>query len=194
MANPTPSKLGVFLSGTGRSLENLCKCIEHGSLNASISVVVGSRQCPAIDKAKARSIPTHIHTGVITPADLDALVTDHQLDLIILAGYLKRIPITDRTRGKIINIHPALLPNFGGPGMHGMHVHRAVINAYQNNEVTHSGCTVHFCDETYDTGSTILQHTCQIEPNDTPDSLAAKVFALECKALPEAISIVCQGL
>ena len=92
--------------------------------------------------------------------------------------------------GRIINIHPALLPKFGGKGMYGMQVHEAVIN---QGEIQ-SGCTVHFVDEQYDHGPTILQKTCSIDPSETPHSLAAKVFELECEAYPEAIAQIATKL
>jgi phosphoribosylglycinamide formyltransferase-1 len=90
----------------------------------------------------------------------------------------------------VINIHPALLPDFGGKGMHGRHVHEAVVDAAKRGEVRESGCTVHFADEAYDTGSVILQLRCPVEAGDTPDELAARVFELECEAYPEAIKML----
>ncbi|MBL4590941.1 MAG: phosphoribosylglycinamide formyltransferase [Phycisphaerales bacterium] len=192
MNSPSRSsgKIAVMLSGSGRSLENLCHCIDDGTLDAEIAVVITSRECLGAQKSRAHSIPTRVVPGQLTPQQLDAFVDEFMLDLIVLAGYLKRIPITKKTRGRIINIHPALLPNFGGPGMHGLHVHRAVLKAKAN----HTGCTVHFCDETYDTGSTIHQLQCPIEPGDTAQAIADKVFRLECKALPHAVSMVLNGL
>jgi len=195
MLDANKPRLGVLLSGSGRTLDNLCAYIENGSyLNAEIAVVIGSRSCLGVDKAEARGIPTRIIKGELTSEQLDALVDEFTLDLIVLAGYLRRVPITPKTRGRILNIHPALLPAFGGPGMHGMHVHRAVIDAYRRGEATKTGCTVHFCDETYDTGDVILQRSCRIEAADTPETIADKVFALECEAYPEAIAQVLAGL
>ncbi|MCA9304451.1 MAG: phosphoribosylglycinamide formyltransferase [Phycisphaerales bacterium] len=195
MSDARKPRLGVLLSGSGRTLENLCEYIANGSyLDAVIAVVVGSRACLGIEKAAARGIPHRVIPGELSGKQLDGLVEEFGLDLVVLAGYLRRVPITAKTRGRILNIHPALLPDFGGPGMHGMHVHRAVIEAYQRGEVSRSGCTVHYCDETYDTGAVILQRRCRVTDEDTPESLAAKVFELECEAYPEAISRVLAGL
>jgi len=190
MTDPQRPRLGVLLSGSGRTLDNLCARIDGDELDADIAVVVGSRACPGVEKAERRSIPARIIPGEPTAEQLDALINEFTLDLIVLAGYLRRVPITERSRGRVLNIHPALLPDFGGPGMHGMHVHRAVIEAAGRGEVTRTGCTVHLCDETYDTGAILLQRDCTIEPGDTPQSIADKVFALECEAYPQAIAQV----
>ncbi len=187
---PTTHKIAVMLSGSGRSFVNLCERIDRNQLHAKIALVVASRNCLGADKARDRGIPTKIITGEPTANQLDALVNKFGIDLIVLAGYLRRVPITPTTRGRIINIHPALLPAFGGQGMHGSRVHKAVLDAYAKGLTTESGCTVHFCDETYDTGSTILQRRCQIHDDDTPESLAARVFNLECEVLPDAIQMV----
>jgi phosphoribosylglycinamide formyltransferase-1 len=101
-----------------------------------------------------------------------------------MAGFLKLVQIPADFAGRVINIHPALLPAFGGKGFHGMHVHRAVLA----RGCTVSGCTVHLVDNEYDHGRIILQKTVPVLPDDTPESLAARVFAVECQALPEAIA------
>ncbi len=188
------ARIGVLLSGSGRSLDNLCAYIERGRLDVRIAVVVGSRECLGVEKARERSIPTRVISGELTGAQLDGLVDEFDLDLVVLAGYLRRVPMTEKVRGKILNIHPALLPDFGGAGMHGMRVHQAVLDAYRDGRVEQSGCTVHFCDESYDTGAVVLQKRCPIVDSDTAETLAAKVFALECQALPEAISKVLGGM
>ena len=113
---------------------------------------------------------------------------EKRIDLVCLAGYLRWLKIEPRYRGRVMNIHPALLPKFGGPGMYGHHVHRAVLAAGE----TESGCTVHFVDEEYDHGPVILQRTCPVLPDDDPDSLAARVFEQECKAYPEAVELFAQ--
>jgi phosphoribosylglycinamide formyltransferase-1 len=191
---PRP-KLAVLLSGSGRTLDNLRDHINNDSdLNAEIAIVIGSRDCLGVEKAQRDNTPNRVIKGELTSEQLDALIDEFDLDLIILAGYLRRVPITPRARGRILNIHPALLPDFGGPGMHGMHVHNAVHQAYKRSEITHTGCTVHFCDETYDTGDIILQRSCAIEPHDTPQSIADKVFELECETYPRAIKLVLSTL
>jgi phosphoribosylglycinamide formyltransferase-1 len=114
----------------------------------------------------------------------------YSIDWVVLAGYLKLVPITDRVRGRVINIHPALLPNFGGKGMHGMHVHRAVLEAAERGEVSESGCTVHFADEEFDQGKIIEQRRCSVSAQDTAEEIAARVFELECACLPSALATV----
>jgi phosphoribosylglycinamide formyltransferase-1 len=182
-----PARLLVLLSGSGRTLENLLARIDTGDLPAAVARVIASKECRGADIARARSIPTDIIPGAIPPATLDALVTRDRIDWIVLAGYLKLVPITPATRGRIVNIHPALLPAFGGPGMHGMKVHTAAIEAFRRGEITESGCTVHLADDTYDTGPIILQRRCPITEHDTPETLAAKVFQLELDAFPAAL-------
>jgi phosphoribosylglycinamide formyltransferase 1 len=183
----SPARLLVLLSGSGRTLENLLARIDSGHLPASVARVIANKPCRGADIARARNIPTDIIPGAIPPATLDALVTQDRIDWVVLAGYLKLVPITPATRGRIVNIHPALLPAFGGPGMHGMKVHAAAIEAFRRAEITESGCTVHLADDTYDTGPIILQRRCPITEDDTPETLAAKVFQLELEAYPAAL-------
>lgn len=114
---------------------------------------------------------------------ITSLLRDKRIDLVCLCGYLRWFRIDPDFRGRVINIHPALLPDFGGQGMHGEHVHRAVLAAGR----TVSGCTVHHVDDEYDHGLVILQRTCPVLPGDDPSTLAARVFEQECIAYPEAI-------
>ncbi|MCA9297514.1 MAG: hypothetical protein KDA28_00525, partial [Phycisphaerales bacterium] len=113
----------------------------------------------------------------------DEIWTRFDLDLVCLAGYLKFVEIPARWQGRVLNIHPSLLPRHGGAGMYGDRVHRAVLDAADHE----SGCTVHLCDGAYDQGRILVQRRCPVEPGDTPDTLAARVFELECEAYPEAI-------
>lgn len=184
---PPPARLLVLLSGSGRTLENLLARLDAGDLPAVVVRVIANKECRGADIARARAIPTDIIPGVIPPDTLDALVTQDRTDWVVLAGYLKLVPITPATRSRIVNIHPALLPAFGGPGMHGMKVHTAAIEAFRRGEITESGCTVHLADDTYDTGPIILQRRCPITEHDTPETLAAKVFQLELEAYPAAL-------
>ena len=110
-------------------------------------------------------------------------------DLVCLAGFLSMLVIPDEFTGRVLNIHPALLPAFGGKGMYGTHVHKAVLAS----GCKVSGCTVHFADQTYDTGPILLQRTCPVQEDDTPQSLAARVFKQECLAYPEAIGLIADG-
>ncbi len=188
------ARLAVLLSGSGRTLENLMAYIDRGDLDAQIAVVVGSGGCLGVEKAERAGIPAVVCMGGIDGEELDRVCDEHSIDWVILAGYLKLVPITDRVRGKVINIHPALLPDFGGKGMHGMHVHRAVVEAAQRGEVSETGCTVHFADEEFDRGTIIEQRRCVVSGDDTPEEIAARVFALECECLPSAIqSVIARG-
>lgn len=183
----TPARLLVFLSGSGRTLANFYGRIADGSLPAEVALVVANRPCKGLDIAADHNTPTQIIEGGPTPDQLDTLFRTHAIDWVVLAGYLKLVPITALTRGRIVNIHPALLPAFGGPGMHGMKVHAAAVEAAKRGEVSESGCTVHIADETYDTGPIVLQRSCPVHADDTPESLAARVFEQELEAYPQAL-------
>lgn len=125
-------------------------------------------------------------------AEMLARLEEHHVDVVLLAGYLKLVPpaVVARYPGRILNIHPALLPAFGGKGMYGMNVHRAVIEA----GVPESGATVHFVDEEYDRGRILAQRRVAVEPGDTPEALAARVLAVEHRLYPEAVDHLCDAL
>ena len=179
-------RLAVLLSGGGRTMLNIHDRILAGALAANIALVVASRPCSGADHAKARGLRTLVIPGDIPEATLAALLDEHSIDLVVLAGYLRLLPIPASYQGRIINIHPSLLPRHGGPGMYGHHVHEAVLKAGD----AESGCTVHVCSREYDKGRIILQRRCPVLPGDTPDSLAARVFEQELLAMPEAIAAV----
>lgn len=185
-----PPRLAVFLSGSGRSLTNLIQRTDSGDLSARIALVVASRECPGAQFARDAGLPTLVIPRNLTKQELLALTTEHRVDWIVLAGYLRLLPIPPELEGRVVNIHPALLPAFGGPGMHGDRVHAAAIEAFNRGDITESGCTVHLCDNTYDTGPIVLQRSCPIEPADTPQTLADRVFALELEAYPEALKLL----
>lgn len=185
MPHPIP-RLAVLLSGSGRTLLNLADRIRDGRLHASIQLVVASKECLGAQRARDLGIPTFVVKGDIPPDELERLCRQYFIDWVILAGYLRLVPVPHSLNRRIVNIHPALLPDFGGPGMYGHHVHEAVIAAGR----TVSGCTVHLCDEKYDRGPIVLQKQCPVLPNDTPDTLAARVFELECEAYPEALELL----
>jgi phosphoribosylglycinamide formyltransferase-1 len=194
---PPPTRLLVLLSGSGRTLENLLARIADGTLAASIVGVVASRPCRGVDVAERAGVTAEIARGRLAPEALVSRVNAARADLVVLAGYLQLVPVPGELEGRILNIHPALLPAFGGPGMHGHRVHEAVIEAARAGRLgpaPESGCTVHLCDATYDTGAIVVQRRCPVLPTDTPDSLAARVFAEECIAYPEAIARVATRL
>jgi len=186
----SPTRLAVLLSGSGTTLDNLLRHIDSGNLLAEVPVVIASKECLGAQKARNAGIETFVHDGTLESQLLDQICDQFDIDLIVLAGYLKLVPMSPRVESRVINIHPALLPSFGGKGMHGMNVHRAVVESSQQGKTDQSGCTVHFADEHYDTGSTIIQLDCPVHAMDTPEELAKRVFELECRAYPQAIKLL----
>jgi formyltetrahydrofolate-dependent phosphoribosylglycinamide formyltransferase len=192
----SPIQLAVLASGGGTTLQNLIDLIAAGELDAKIKVVIASR--PGI-KAVERAADAKIMNFVVDRkqfADLAefsrqvfSLCDDAGVDLVCLAGWLSMLVLPAAYRGRMINIHPALLPAFGGKGMYGHHVHEAVIA----HGCKLSGCTVHYVDEKYDNGPIIIQRACPVLEDDTPDALAARVFEQEKLAYPEAIRLFQQG-
>ena len=191
-------RLGILLSGSGRTLENILGEIRGGSLRgkAEVAVVIASREkIRGLEIGRAAGVPTHLVRPKEFPtvqAYSDAMVhlfDEARVDLVCLAGFLSYWIIPDRYLGRVMNIHPALLPSFSGKGMYGHHVHEAVLE--RGCKV--SGCTVHFVDNAYDEGPIILQRAVPVHAEDTPDALAARVFAEECIAYPEAIRLYAAG-
>ncbi len=184
--------LAVLLSGTGRTLENLQQAILAGSLSARITVVVSSkREAYGLVRAQqhgiaAVAVPRRDYPE--TPAFQQALNTvlaRYPVDLVVLAGFLSLYQPPPALAACVMNIHPALLPAFGGPGMYGERVHRAVLAS----GVKVSGCTVHFADAYYDHGPIILQAVVPVLDDDTVETLAARVFAVECELYPQAVQL-----
>ena len=190
MTDPAPLRLAVLLSGSGRTLDNLLERIAAGSLAARVETVVASRaDVRGVRIAAADAIPVTVLPPAGRPVDawsdeIFAACRAARADLVVMAGFLHLVRIPADFAGRVINIHPALLPAFGGRGFHGMHVHRAVLA----RGCTVSGCTVHLVDDEYDHGRILLQQAVPVLPDDTAESLAARVFAAECQALPAAIA------
>jgi phosphoribosylglycinamide formyltransferase-1 len=173
-----------MISGGGRTALNLLDAVRRGELHARIALVISSDEgAPGVARCRERGLTVIAMPGVIPARTLGATLTAHDIDAVALCGYLKLLRVPESYRGRIVNIHPALLPKFGGKGMHGLHVHAAVLEAGEPE----SGCTVHLVDDTYDTGPILLQRRCPVLPGDTPESLAARVFGHECLAYPRAI-------
>jgi len=189
-------RLGILLSGGGRTMVNIQKQIDAGALNAHIVAVVSSRSAVA-GNDRARELG--IEPVIVRRKDFDSVerfskaietvLDDAKVDLVVQAGWLCLWHIPPQYLNRVMNIHPALLPAFGGQGMWGHHVHEAVLKA----GCKVSGCTVHFCTNEYDAGPIIIQRVCEVNDDDTPDTLAARVFEQECIALPEAIRLFSQG-
>jgi phosphoribosylglycinamide formyltransferase-1 len=181
------SKIALFASGSGSNAENI---IRYFSDNKAISFpLIISNKADAYVHERARNLG--IPSFTFSAADfrdgtaLVELLTKHQTDIIVLAGFLLKIsaPLLEAYPGKIINIHPALLPKYGGKGMYGQHVHEAVVAA--GERVT--GITIHYVNENYDEGAILFQATCEVHPDDTPASVAEKVHELEYKHFPTVI-------
>jgi phosphoribosylglycinamide formyltransferase-1 len=194
-AVPRSLRLAVLLSGSGRTLDNLLDWIAAGRLAGRVETVVSSRSdVRGVLIAERAGITVHVLPRAdATVAAWSATIFDRcraaGADLVVMAGFLHLVEIPADFTGRVINIHPALLPAFGGKGFHGMHVHRAVLA----RGCTVSGCTVHLVDNEYDHGRVLLQRTVPVLTDDTADSLAARVFAAECVALPEAINRIAAG-
>jgi phosphoribosylglycinamide formyltransferase 1 len=189
-----PIRLAVFASGRGSNFEAILKNIEKKALNARVTVVISNiSTAGALEIAQKQKISNfHISQKLFQSEKeyvdrLLSVLKEYKVQLIILAGYLKIIPaeIIRQYKNKILNIHPALLPSFGGQGLYGHHVHEAVLN--YGCKV--SGATVHIVDERYDTGTPIVQHCVPVLETDTPDSLAARVLTIEHKIYSEAIQL-----
>ena len=185
-------RLAVLISGSGTTLQNLIDRTADGRLDADLVTVVSSRSnVLGVERARRAGLPVE----VIAPKGGDfsdrvfTAVRAAKPDYVVMAGWLQLLPIPADFRLRVLNIHPSLLPAFGGKGMYGMRVHQAVLDS----GATVSGCTVHFADDTYDTGPIVLQRTVPVEPDDTPESLAARVFEVECEAYPEAIRRIGAG-
>jgi len=183
---PPIPRLAILLSGSGRTLCNLADEIEAGQLHAQIGLVIASRECLGADRARQRGFTTTILQGQIPAQTLQHHLEAERISWVVLAGYLKLLDVPPAYAGRVVNIHPALLPRHGGRGMYGRRVHEAVLAAGD----TESGCTVHFVDAEYDRGAIILQRRSPVLEGDTPDTLAARVFDQECLAYPEALRMV----
>ncbi|HRQ72628.1 MAG TPA: phosphoribosylglycinamide formyltransferase [Phycisphaerales bacterium] len=177
------ARLCVMISGGGRTLLNLADEIDAGRLRATVALVIASRECRGAERARARGFETIVVPGEIGRAALGAMLEERAIDWVVLAGYLRYVHVPERFRGRIVNIHPALLPAFGGKGMYGRRVHEAVLAS----GAAETGCTVHLVDEEYDHGPIVLQGRCPVVTGDTVETLARRVFELECEVYPEAL-------
>ena len=184
-------RLVVCISGGGTTLQNLIDRIADGRLTAKIVAVIASNpDAFGIQRAQRAGIPVQIieGTGGNHSERLFAAIREYHPDLVCLAGWLNLIRIPADYAQRVLNVHPSLLPAFGGKGMYGHRVHEAVL-AYGAKV---SGCTVHFADDTYDTGPILVQRAVPVHDSDTPEQLAKRVFAAECEAYPEALKKLAQ--
>jgi phosphoribosylglycinamide formyltransferase-1 len=174
--------LAVLLSGTGRTLDNFHEQILAKKLAAKICVVIANVE-DALGLAKARKYGYPAYYAKNSDV-ANTIIAGYKIDLICLAGYLKLYQPPPALRKRVVNIHPALIPSFCGPGFYGHHVHEAV----RARGCLVSGCTVHFADGLYDHGPIIAQKAVPLDDDDSPDTIAAKVFTAECLAYPEALN------
>lgn len=198
-------RIAILLSGKhggGSNMAAIAEACADGRIDGSIVRVVGNfAESPALARAETLGLPVAV---VPSPARADgpaaedayarrlcATLADAAPDLVCLAGYLRRIPpaVVSAYKGRMMNIHPALLPAFGGQGMYGRRVHEAVLAS----GVKRSGCTVHFVDEDYDTGPIILQSVVPVQDDDTPETLAARVLTVEHQTYPRAVGLFAEG-
>ena len=189
-------RVAVLVSGTGRSLSNLAEKVERGELACDLALVISSRPgVKALDHAATHAIEGLVidPARALPPEDYSRAVfqacEDRGIDLVVLAGFLRFLPVPDRWLGRVINVHPSLLPAFGGKGYYGDRVHRAVLE----RGCWFSGCTVHFVTNEYDAGPIVVQRCVRVHDDDTVESLAARVFEEEKLALPDAIARVLDG-
>ena len=191
-----PIRLAVLISGGGTTLTNLAAQIRSGRLSASIPIVIASRSdCGGIQRAEEAGLDCEVVSRKSFASVQDfsdrifRICRDRQVDLVVCGGFLALIRIAPDYLGRVINIHPSLIPAFCGKGFHGHHVHEAVLR----RGARVSGCTVHFVDDEYDHGPIILQSVVDVKDEDTPDDLARRVFEAACEALPEAIRLFQSG-
>jgi phosphoribosylglycinamide formyltransferase-1 len=188
-------RLGVLISGSGTTLQNLIDYHKQGKLKADIVTVVSSREgVPGLEKAAQAGLPTTVipRKGMKLEAFAQGIyqhLREQSVDLVCLAGFLDFLPIPDDFTHRVINIHPSLIPAFSGKGYYGKHVHEAALKT----GVKVSGCTVHFADNEFDHGPIIAQTTVDVQDDDTAESLAQRVFQAECQAFPAAINLLAEN-
>jgi phosphoribosylglycinamide formyltransferase-1 len=191
-----PIRLAVLLSGGGATLQNFLDRIADGMMRAEIAVVVSSRaDAFGLNRARQANVSAFVveRNSCSSREEFSNRIFGHcrdtGVDLVCLAGFLQLLHIPDDFRNRVLNIHPALIPAFCGKGYHGLAVHRAALE----RGVKVSGCTVHFADNEYDHGPIVTQRVVPVLDDDTPESLAARVFAAECEAYPQAVQWFAQG-
>jgi phosphoribosylglycinamide formyltransferase-1 len=180
-----PMHVAVAVSGRGSNLDALLRALGPGAPARVVLVLSDRSDAPAVERAAARDIPAVTLREPFESREWLEALERHAVDLVVLAGYLKLVPadVVARYRGRILNVHPALLPNFGGKGMYGRRVHEAVLASGARE----SGATVHLVDEVYDRGAILGQARVPVLPGDDPDTLAARVLELEHRLLPAAV-------
>jgi len=183
-------KIAILSSGNGTNAENIIRYFGgHNFINIAL-VISNKPDARVLDRASGLGVPSKVISGIEwkNKAMVEAVLKDYGIDFIVLAGYLLLIPswLVHLYPDRIVNIHPALLPQYGGKGMYGEHVHRAVIASGDKK----SGITIHYVNEQYDGGGVIFQAECKVLDDDTPDTLAARIHTLEYEHFPAVIEKV----
>lgn len=191
-----PFRIAVLISGGGTTLRNLIEWIDQGRLCVEIALVISSSASAAglqyaadadIDRVvipgNENETPEAFSQAIFAPC------REANVDLVVMGGFLKHVLIPSYFENRVINIHPGLIPAFCGKGYYGLRVHRAVID----HGVKVSGCTIHFVDNEYDHGPIIMQRSVEVAEDDSPESLAARVFKAECEIYPQAIGLIASG-
>ncbi|BDU24266.1 phosphoribosylglycinamide formyltransferase [Flavobacterium sp. GSB-24] len=179
-------KIIVFASGSGTNAENIIKYFSNSEIAKVVSVFTNNASAKVIDRAKNHQIPVEIFAkNELLERNVLQKIQKIDPDLIVLAGFLLKFPenIIEQYPNKIINIHPALLPKYGGKGMYGMHIHRAIVN----NKEKETGISIHYVNENYDEGGIIFQANISLTDEDTPETVAEKIHELEQTHFPEII-------
>ncbi|MEN8157979.1 MAG: phosphoribosylglycinamide formyltransferase [Bacteroidota bacterium] len=180
-------RIAIFASGSGTNAENMVRYFRTRP-GARVELVLTNRPgAGVISRAESVDVETVVFNReqFYGTDEIEVLLRERAIDFIVLAGFLWLVPsrLLETYHGRMVNIHPALLPKYGGKGMFGDHVHRAVIASGD----TESGITIHYVNKAYDQGDIIFQATCAVEPDDTPDSLASRIHALEYKHFPKVV-------
>jgi phosphoribosylglycinamide formyltransferase-1 len=180
-----PMHVAVAVSGRGSNLEALLRALGPGAAARVVLVLSNRADAPALERAAGRGITTMTLRDFADGREWLTALERHGVDLLVLAGYLKLVPaqVIERYRGRILNVHPALLPAFGGQGMYGRRVHEAVLASGARE----SGATIHLVDEVYDHGAILGQARVPVLPGDDPETLAARVLEAEHRLLPAAV-------
>jgi phosphoribosylglycinamide formyltransferase 1 len=198
MDAPAKKRIAVLASGNGTNLQAIMDACSQGEINGEVTAVVSNRKYAyALNRARSANIPTLLYenekypTKTVMCAKMSKALKELNIDLICLAGYMSKLePCIIRSfPRRIVNIHPALLPKYGGKGMYGRFVHEAVIKAQEKE----SGCTVHVVDEVYDNGPIIAQAKVNVDPMDTPETLAEKIHAQEHQLYVSVVKRICNG-
>lgn len=187
MALKEVKKIAVFASGNGTNAEKIFSYFKDNEQVEVALLLTNKKDAPVIERAKKYHVPVVVFNRATfyETEEIPSLLLDNKIDLIVLAGFMWLVPpsLVKAFPDKILNIHPALLPKYGGKGMYGSFVHEAVVAAKE----IESGITIHLVNERYDEGNIVFQEKCRVEPEDTPATLAAKIHLLEHQFYPQVI-------